>query len=105
MRLFALSVLCVCFGSGCSYGWIYTDTVEPLCTNMQSTVAEGNESTLGLKEVTLPRIPGARTMWSSNAIGDAARAAGIETVYYCDRKRFSLLGGIWGQDSVVVYGK
>lgn len=97
------SLLLLC---GCAPGWLYTNTVTPYCTNMQNTPAltksSGNAS---LKQINIPRVPGSRTIWSSNAIYDAAKNAGISTVYYCDRKQFSIVGGLWGQDGIVVYGE
>lgn len=91
--------------SGCVRGWIYTDTVEPYCTDMRRTELPPKASSSGIKSVTIPRIPGARTEWDSNAIGDAAKAGGIEELHFCDRKLFSLIGGLWKRDTIVVYGK
>ena len=101
LPLFVMSALL----SGCVRGYLYTNTVEPYCTDMQSTPRAERRSDSGIMSVSIPRLPGARTVWSSNAIGDAAKQAGIREVYYCDLKRFSVLGGIYGSESLVVYGK
>lgn len=72
---------------------------------MNHTASSGKESTARLKQISIPRVPGARTVWSSNAIGVAAKEGGIEKIHFCDKKRFSVLGGLWGTDAVVVYGE
>lgn len=103
-QILLLSIMSV-FLSSCIRGYLYTNTVEPYCTDMQSTPRAERRSDSGIMSVAIPRLPGARTVWSSNAIGDAAKQAGIKEVYYCDLKRFSVLGGIYGSESLVVYGK
>ncbi len=72
---------------------------------MEDTPVSSSSGSSGLKSISIPRIPGARTLWSSNAIADAATREGITQIHYCDRKVFSVLGGIWGSDSIVVYGE
>lgn len=104
VQILLLSIMSV-FLSGCIRGYLYTNTVEPYCTDMQSAPRAERRSDSGIMSVAIPRLPGARTVWSSNAIGDAAKQAGIKEVYYCDLKRFSVLGGIYGSESLVVYGK
>ncbi|NBW39970.1 hypothetical protein EBR25_03095 [bacterium] len=98
-------IVAVLFFSGCFRGFLYTNTVEPYCTNMQSTPIGERRSDSGIVTVSIPRLPGARTIWNSNAIGDAVKQADLEEVFYCDRERFSILGGIYGSDSLVVYGR
>jgi hypothetical protein len=103
-RILSLSMISILL-TGCIRGYLYTNTVEPYCTDMQSTPRAHSRSDSGIVSVSIPRLPGARTVWSSNAIGDAAKQAGIKEVYYCDLKRFSVLGGIYGSESLVVYGR
>lgn len=91
--------------SGCVRGWIYTDTVEPYCVDMEETPFSGGDARSGLKGISIPRVPGARVVWSSSAIGDAALEQGISTVHYCDRKVFSVIGGLWSSETIVVYGE
>ena len=43
--------------------------------------------------------------WDSRAIADAARKAGLETVYFADMKQISILGGLWRQQIVCVSGE
>ncbi|MDC0357380.1 hypothetical protein OAO01_01065 [Oligoflexia bacterium] len=104
LRLPLLLLLVISFSS-CTFGWLYNDTVEPLCINMDATQTKGTSAISSLKEIAIPRIPGARAMWSSNAIGDVAKQNGIQRLHYCDRKRFRVLGGLWGKDSIVLYGE
>lgn len=103
-RIFCLLTVSI-FLSGCIRGYLYTNTVEPYCTDMQATPIAERRSDSGIVSVAIPRLPGARTVWSSNAIGDAAQQAGIKEIYYCDLKRFSVLGGIYGSESLIVYGR
>lgn len=91
--------------SGCVSGWIYTSTVTPYCTDMKNTALTSTSSKSGLKQISIPRVPGARILWSSNTIHDAAKKAGITTVAFCDRKYFKVLGGIWEEDTIIVYGE
>ena len=41
---------------------------------------------------------------NSNAIGDIARANGMETLYFADQEWFSILG-IWTSRKVILYGE
>ena len=91
--------------SACSYGWLYTDTVTPYCTNMKNTPVDSLSHSAGLKQISIPRIPGAAAQWDSNTIHDAALSAGITQVAFCDRRRFRLPLGIWEEDVLVVYGR
>lgn len=72
---------------------------------MGGVVVNQESGTSGLKRINIPRVPGARTVWSSNAIYDAAKKQGLKTVEYCDRKQFSILNGIYGTDEIIVYGR
>lgn len=42
--------------------------------------------------------------WDSNGIGDIAKKAGFDKVYYADRTVLSI-GGVWTQVFVTVYGE
>lgn len=79
--------------------------MQPYCINMENTKANYPGKTSGIKAISIPRVPGARAMWSSNAIGEIAKAHNIERVYYCDRELFSVLGGLWSKDSIIIYGE
>jgi len=89
--------------SGC--GYIYTNTVTPLCTDMRNTPASDKLGVGMQKNVNIPRVPGTTISWSSNAIIEAAHRAGLSKVHYCDLKRFSVLGGLWRSETIVVYGE
>lgn len=100
-----VGLLLIVFSLGGCYGWIYTNTVEPYCLDMDATSTAGASTSSSLKQVAIPRIPGARAMWSSNAIGDAVKKEGITKIHYCDKKTFRILGGLWGSDAIIVYGE
>lgn len=91
--------------AGCSTpGLLYTDITLPLTKNMHETpvasdVAQGRQHTI--------RDPfaGIRAEWSSYAPGDTAQDGGIEVVHYVDVRRQSVLGGLWGRTTAIVYGR
>ena len=88
--------------TGCATtGVLYTHVTNPLDTNMSQTPSGVNEEEGDIKELTLNNVS---FLWDSNAIGDIAKANGMETVYYADLESLSILG-IWKQYTVHVYGK
>ncbi|MCC5794240.1 MAG: hypothetical protein JJT85_05825 [Chromatiales bacterium] len=91
---------------GCTTpGFIYTDVTVPLTVDMQETpraTTQGRGSQVTIREP-ITRI-GVRAEWDGFAIGRAARETGIDVVYYADLRRQSVLGGLWGRTTVVVYG-
>ena len=90
---------------GCAPGYIYTDIVEPYCTNMQNTPVGTKRGDTGIKQLKIPYTStGLNFVWSSNAIADAMKKGEIKQVQYCDLETFSVLGGIWKQQNIVVYG-
>lgn len=91
--------------SACTYGIIYTNTVEPYCKNMLNTSLPELAHSTPLKQISIPQVPGARVRWHTNTINDIAKQAGIKKVAFCDRKRFRILGGIWEEDAIIVYGE
>ena len=103
-----LGLLTLSWSIGCApaKGWLYTDTVEPFCTNMHNTPVGERVGVANTKQLKIPYLaPGLTAVWSSNALADAARNAGITKLQYCDLYTWSLLGGIWQQDNIIVYGE
>lgn len=99
-----LLLLCV-FGTGCTYGFIYTDTVTPLTTNLTSAVVAEEKANSSYHSVKEPVSGyGVRVEWASYGIGDTAVEAGLEKINYADLRYRSVLGGIWQEMVVVVYG-
>jgi hypothetical protein len=89
--------------SGCGYGVLYTHKVEPLTyhyTPIQVAKADenssGHETELQFRSVTV--------LWGKNAIGEIAKRAGFQTIYYADIERRSILFGIWSRNTVRIYG-
>jgi len=41
----------------------------------------------------------------SNGIGDIAKKHGMETVYYADMERQTLLFGLWQREFIHIYGR
>ena len=84
-------------------GVLYTHRVEPLShhyTPIQVAQADknssGHETELEFRYVTV--------LWGKNGIGEVARKAGFETIYYADIERRSILFGIWSRNTVRIYG-
>ena len=103
-RIFVILLTSILLSS-CIRGYLYTNTVTPYCTDMGGVRTKQKSGFSGQKQINIPRVPGARTVWSSNAIYDAAKAEGLNTIEYCDRKQFSILNGLYGTDEIIVYGR
>lgn len=95
--------------SGCgviSRGMLYTDTIQPLCSDLRGTTLGSKAGRGSSKRI---EIPTARVdvsaEWDSRAIGDIARQHGIHTVHGCDSRRQSYVLGIWRKDEVIIYGE
>ena len=91
---------------GCLSGFIYSDVTLPLDTNYSDTPVKPDEGESDVKtiDLRLVSIP-VSVAWDSNAIGKIAKEYGFETVYYADLRQISVLGGLWKQDYVHVYGE
>ncbi len=104
----ALLALC-CSLAGCSLisrGLLYTDTTQPLCSDLRGTIV-GDRAAIGSsKKVEIPvtRVDFSAE-WDSRAIGDIAKAHGMSAIYTCDARRQSYVLGIWRKDSVILYGE
>ena len=100
----ALSAL-ILVSSGCVSGAIYSHTTVPLDVNFESAPQKTDHRGPSWKTLAIPVYYGRlRFDWGSTAIGDAARRAGIESVYYADLETLSVLG-IWTQRTIHVYGE
>jgi hypothetical protein len=91
---------------GCVSGFIYSNVTLPLSTDMDRTPRGDKFCTLNSKHLEEP-ITGIdlSVEWDSRAIGDAARKAGMQSLYYADMKTISVLGGLWKQQIVRVWGE
>jgi hypothetical protein len=92
--------------AGCSTpGLLYTDITLPLTLDMSST-PRAPDSTEAMQRIIREPITGAgiRAEWSEDAPGDKARIGGLDRVRYADVRSSSVLGGIWGSTTVLVYG-
>lgn len=92
--------------AGCTSGLIYTNVTKPFVTNMDMTPVGTKLAVLSTKKIKEPftRI-NVNAEWNSRAIGDAAKKAGLTTIYYADMNTFSLLGGIWKKQTIRVWGE
>jgi hypothetical protein len=106
-RSFAVIIIALlCAGCGrISRGLLYTDQIRPLCVDFRGTGLGERTSSGATKVIDLPLTRVDLSLhWDSRAIGDIARAHGIETVYGCDLRTESYLLGLWRRDEVLVYG-
>lgn len=92
--------------SACSPGFIYTNITVPLTEDMDHTPRGTRLAALDTKQLKEPITRfNLSAQWDSRAIGDAAREAGLSTIYYADMKTISILGGVWKQEIVRVWGE
>lgn len=82
-------------------GLIYSHTREPLMLNANATNVDGGKRSRG--SVLELQAQAIRVTWSENAIGEIAKATGIDTVYYADMEELRILG-IWATHTVHIYG-
>jgi hypothetical protein len=102
-----LYLLLSCAGCGTiSRGVLYTDTIQPLCTDARGTSLGARSASGSSKRLEIPttRVD-ISAEWDSRAIGDIAREHGMQTVYGCDSRRQSFLLGLWRKDEVIIYGE
>lgn len=91
--------------SGCGHGLLYTHTVQPLDTNLGKTARAAGRNKGDIKRFDVPLIvPPIDLAWDTNAIGEIARNAGMDSAEYADLETLSVLLGLWQQYTVHVYG-
>ncbi len=97
-----LGSLAVLAFSGCApTGFIYTETVQPLDTDLQRT--EFSRQTRK-EDVRTLQYWFVRVQWKGNGIAEIAKAKGFKRVYYADLETLSVLG-TWTQHWVRIYGE
>ena len=88
--------------AGCApTGFIYTETVRPLDTDLQET--EFSDQTRK-EDVRTLQYWFVRVKWKGNGIGEIAKAKGFTRVYYADLETLSVLL-VWTQHWVRIYGE
>ena len=91
--------------TACTYGFIYTDVVEPLTINMTQTKMASDVGESGSHTLKEPVTGyGIRVEWASYGIGDTALRGDLDSIHYADVRYRSILGGLWQRRSVQVYG-
>lgn len=89
---------------GCTYGLLYTSTTKPYVLNFDKTPNGITQPVGSAKMISIPTTA-ISAGWSNRAIGEAAKNAGLEEIYYADLQTFSILLGLWEQKSLQVYGR
>jgi hypothetical protein len=104
MRRHVALLLGACFITACSTpGLLYTNITLPLTLDMNDT-RRAPDSAGAIQRIIREPIAGIRAEWSNNAPGDSARIGGLDQVSYADVRSNSLLGGLWGSTTILVYG-
>ncbi|MCJ8501617.1 TRL-like family protein [Desulfatitalea alkaliphila] len=87
-------------------GMIYTNVRFPLTTDLDRTPLPAKAPPDGrVIEVKEPFSGvGIQARVHSNAIGDIAKAHGLETLYFADQEIFSILG-VWTTRKTILYGE
>ena len=92
--------------SGCTQGLLFTNQTTPLVKNFNKTPVGTRSATIGTREIREPfTAANLSAIWNSRAIGDTAKKEDLKEIGYADRTVFSILGGIWRQESVTVWGE
>ena len=102
--LWLLALLILGTLNGCTYGALYTDCTKPYVLDMQETPIGVSRPQQSAKLVSIPTTM-ISAGWSSRAIGEAAKQAGLSEIYYADIHTFSVLLGLWEEKTILVYGK
>lgn len=91
--------------SGCHYGFLYSNTVEPFTINLERTPIGDTTAKVSSHYVREPiTAVRASAEWKSRAIGDAAKNGGLDEIYYADIQKISILGGAYRRETVLVRG-
>jgi hypothetical protein len=92
--------------TSCAPGLLYTDIIRPECKDLRGTKLGTKSARGGSHKIEIPttRID-LGTEWRSRAIGDIAKANGIEVVYGCDKRTLSILAGLYRKREIIIYGE
>ena len=82
-------------------GCVYTRFKEPLAIDFNATPVYRENDQGAVKRFRFWLVD---VQWDSSAIGEIAREHGIETIYYADLERLSILG-IWNRYAIHIYGR
>ncbi len=88
---------------GCTYGFLYTHTTNPLRLNYQLT--DSQPSSESAKSSTKSIDVQLQASWDSNSIGKLAKEHGFTEIHYADIEIISVFFGGWRQEIVHIYGK
>ena len=85
-------------------GLLYSDMTLPYDLNMNATPIGSKAQSLEINIVKYPINESLQIDWASNAVGDIMRKYGMKKAYFADKRSFSLLLGLFGQETVIVSG-
>jgi len=93
---------------GCGLtGHVYKHVIKPLDTNLSGDpitepLSVIRRNRLDTKRITVNALD---FEWGDRGIGTIAEEWGLEVVYYADVELLSVLGGVWKQQWVHIYGR
>lgn len=92
--------------TGCSApGLLYTDIVMPYTLDMNQNSAGSRRITIDEYRIREPVSGyGIYALWQNRDVQAAAREANISRIQYADRRILSILGGIYRQRTLIIYG-
>jgi TRL-like protein family len=102
----ACALLAVLALGGCvERGILYSNTVEPYSEEFNATPIGTKSCVINSHEIEDPLTGyNISAEWTTNAILDAARKAGIREIHYIDKKTLSLFNGVYRRETLIVHG-
>lgn len=92
--------------TGCASGLLYTDVVVPYSTNFHDTQVGTKRCEIKAYKIREPVTRmGLSAEWDTNLVRRAAHEAGIERIYFAERRTLILLFNIYRRNSLIVYGE
>lgn len=96
-----LLLLALC---GCG-GRLYTDITKPYTRNFNATPVGSKEFVVENHKVKAPMGNGQISgEWDTGVIVKAAKEAGIEKIYYADKRTLSVFFGVYRRETLILYG-
>jgi hypothetical protein len=92
--------------AGCApLGLLYSDTVAPYSTKFHETPIGTRRCVIDSHQIKEPITRyNIYAEWSMSYILNEAQKAGINDIYYMDKRTLSILFGIYKRESLLIYG-
>src|SRR5512138_669209 len=94
------------FGGCAPTGLLYTSMVTPYSSNFDATKIGTRQCNITDHQIKEPVTgAGIRAEWSRGKIQEEARKAGIQEIYYIDKKTTSFLLNLYKRETFIVNGE